>query len=177
MKRAVEVDAIRTLVAQAQTHVGRKAGRTPVRSALYQLTRGRIDKRPRPTVGELPRLGTPWQDTVSGRYFGWRCRQASLNGEFAFAVEYVICRKCSLGWVDKPYAVEKYQRNGIASAALRALRIENRELAWHTGSGHMRDSRPFWRAVGDSVPGGYEHRVFCEHVARHGGTMRLWRLR
>lgn len=55
----------------------------------------------------------------------------------------------------------------IASAALRALRMENPELTWHTGSGHMRDSTPFWRAVGEGVPGGYEQRAVCEHVARH----------
>jgi hypothetical protein len=69
-------------------------------------------------------VDAPWQDTVSGRYFGWRCRQANLNGELAFVVEYIVCPYCNLGWVDKPYTVEEYQRRGLATAGLRALRDE-----------------------------------------------------
>ena len=45
---------------------------------------------------------------VSGRYFGWCCRRAVLDGKFALAVEYIICPPCRLGWVDKPYTYEPY---------------------------------------------------------------------
>src|SRR4051812_2346444 len=101
------------------------SGRTPLRSALYDLTRGRVDRRPRPTVGQLPHVNAPWRDTVSGRYHGWRCRQVNLRGGFAFAVEYVICPYCNIGWVDKPYTLEQYQRRGLAAAGLAALRNEH----------------------------------------------------
>ncbi|HKT03152.1 MAG TPA: hypothetical protein VJT31_26790, partial [Rugosimonospora sp.] len=138
----------------------------PFRSALYRVTRGRVDRRPRPTVGQLPTLPTPWQDTVSGRFFGWRCRQARLGEDFAFAVEYIVCLECRLGWVDKPYTAEEYQRHGLASAALRALREEFPGLAWHTRSGHLTDSKPFWSAVGREIDGSYLPRKVCEHVTR-----------
>jgi hypothetical protein len=159
---------------QAHTDVGRRSGRTPLRSALYRLTRGRVDRRPRYTVGQLPTLPTPWQDTVSGRYFGWRCRQANLYGGQAFVVEYVICPYCQIGWMDKPYTTEPYQRHGLATAALRALRAEHPTLVWHTGSGHMRLSKPFWSAVGDGAPGRYLPRDLCAHVARQGGLLPRW---
>jgi predicted acetyltransferase len=176
MARELERD-VRQLREQAQTQVGRSSGRTVLRSALYHVTRGRIDRRPRYSTGQLPTLGTPWQDTVSGRYFGWRCRQANLNGGFAVAVEYIVCPYCQAGWVDKPYTVEEYQRRGLASAALKALRAEHPGLAWYTGSGHMRDAKAFWVAVGVGVPGSYEQRELCEHIARHGGVKPRWLLR
>jgi GNAT superfamily N-acetyltransferase len=166
VESSIDVDAVRALVEQAQTHVGRKPGRTPLRSALYWLTRGRIDKRPSYILDDVPRLDTPWQDTVSGRYFGWRCREAVLQGEFAFAVEYVICRTCRIGWVDNPYTAEEYQGHGLGSAGLRALREENPDLEWYTGSGHLSHSRPFWQVVGQRVPGGYRPRDLCDHLAR-----------
>ncbi|GIM90042.1 hypothetical protein [Paractinoplanes toevensis] len=56
-------------------------------------------------------MNSPWQDTDSGRNFGWRCRQATLNGQQAFVVEYVVCVYCRIGWVDKPYTIEHYQRS------------------------------------------------------------------
>ncbi len=166
VSESVDVEAIRRLRDQATTHVGRHPGRAPLRSALYRVTGGRVDRRPRPTIGQLPRLPTPWQDTVSGRHFGWRCRQARLGEDFAFAVEYIVCLQCQLGWVDKPYTAEDYQRHGLASTALRVLREEHPGLAWHTGSGHLTDSKPFWSAVGRDVEGSYQPRMVCEHVAR-----------
>lgn len=169
--------SIQGLRNQALSHVGRASGRTPIRSFLYHLTRGRVDRRPRPSVGQLPDLGTSWQDTVSGRFFGWRCRRAQLGGRFAFAVEYIVCTYCKTAWVDKPYTVEKYQRHGLASAALRALREENPGLGWFTASGHLRASRPFWMAVGKQISGGYEYTELCGHVDRHGGLKPRWLLR
>jgi hypothetical protein len=167
---------LRRLREQASTDVGHDSGRTPLRTALYHLTRGRIDRRPRYNVGQLPTLATPWQDTVSGRYFGWRCRRATLNGGQAFVVEYIVCPYCKVGWVDKPYTIEKYQRHGLASAGLAALRRENPGLVWHTASGHLSASKPFWAAAGTGIAGGYLPRKLCLHVARHGGLLPRWKL-
>jgi hypothetical protein len=170
-------DGIRKLCEQAPFAVVWWPGRTPVWSAVYHLTRGRIDKRPRYNTTQLPTLDNPWQDTPSGRYFGWRCRQANLSRELAFVMEYVICPHCKLGWVDKPYTIERYQRRGLAAAGLEALRGEHPGVAWHTGSGHMRDSRAFWAAVGHGVPGSYLPKELCEHVERHGGLKPSWLLK
>jgi hypothetical protein len=162
---------------QATTHVVRWPGREPIWTVIYDLTRGLIDRRPRYTTGQLPTLNSPWQDTDSGRYFRWRCRQANLHGGQAFVVEYVVCPRCRVGWVDKPYTIERYQRGGLATAALRALRAEHPGMAWHTGSGHMRSSKAFWAAVGAGVEGAYRQRELCIHVSRHGGVLPDWLLR
>lgn len=146
-------------------------------SAVYHLTRGWIDKRPRYNTSQLPTLDSPWQDAPSGRYFGWRCRQANLDGEMVFVVEYVVCPRCRLGWVDKPYTIEPYQRRGLATAGLTALRGEHPGAAWHTGSGHLRESRSFWTNVGRGVPGSYLPRDLCEHVERDGGLKPDWLLK
>ena len=106
---------------QATTHVAWWSSRTPIRTALYHLGRGRIDKRLRPTLGGLPRLNSPWQGTDSGRYFGWRCRQANLRGDEAFVVEYIVCPYCTIGWVDQPYTDERYQRRGLAAGGVFAM--------------------------------------------------------
>ena len=169
---------LRQLREQATTHVVRWSIRTPLRTLLYQLTRGRIDKRPRPTLGDLPRLNSPWQDTDSGRYFGWRCPQANLHGGEAFVVEYIVCPFCAIGWVDRPHTDERFQRRGLAASGLRALRVEYPELkAWYAASGHMPDSKAFWASVGDGVPGGYRSQELCVHVAHHGGVLPSWALK
>ena len=167
---------LRRLREQAATHVVRWPSREPIWTAVYNLTRGRIDRRPRYNTGQLPTLNSPWQDTDSGRYFGWRCRQANLNGGLAFVVEYVVCPHCWIGWVDKPHTIERYQRRGLAAAALRALRIEHAGVVWHTGSGHASSSKAFWAAVGDGVEGSYSERKLCMHIARHGGVLPGWLL-
>lgn len=161
----------------ATTHVVRWPSREPIWTAVYNLTRGRIDRRPRYTTGQLPALNSPWQDTDSGRYFGWRCRRANLNGGQAFVVEYIVCPHCRIGWVDKPYTIERYQHGGLAAAALRALRAEHPGMVWHTGSGHASSSKAFWVRVGDGVEGGYLPRKLCVHVARHGGVLPDWLLK
>lgn len=165
---------LRRLREQALTDVGRWSSRAPIRSALFHLTRGRIDRRPRYNVTQLPQLTAPWQDTDSGRYFGWRCRQANLYGELAFVVEYIVCPYCRIGWADRPYTVEEYQRKGLAAAGLEALRAEHPAVAWHAGSGHINGAKAFWAAAGDGVPGGYLPRDFCRHVVRHGGLLPRW---
>jgi hypothetical protein len=81
-----------------------------------------------------------------------------------FAVDYQICRRCRRGWVEQPYTVERYQRCGLASAGLAALRADHPGLSWHTLGGHRHASRPFWAAAGTGVPGGYQQRDVCAHV-------------
>ncbi|KPM52674.1 hypothetical protein ACG83_30150 [Frankia sp. R43] len=60
--------------------------------------------------------------------------------------------------------MEKYQRCGLASAGLAALRADHPGLSWHTLGGHARSSQPFWAAVATAVPGGYQQRGVCPHV-------------
>jgi hypothetical protein len=138
------------------------SGREPWREALQWISRGRLGRRGGWPV--VPQLGTPWQDTVSAERIGWRQRAANLNGESVFAVDYQICRRCQLGWVEQPHTEPRYQRCGLAGAGLARLRAENPGLAWHTLGGHFPDSRPFWTAVGAGVPGGYQQRAPCPHI-------------
>jgi hypothetical protein len=177
-EHSVDVDLdneLRQLREQATTHVTRWSLQTPIKTMLYHLTRGRVDRRPRPTLGDLPRLNSPWQDTDSGRYFGWRCRQANLRGGEAFVVEYIVCPRCAIGWVDRPYTDERYQRSGLATAGFRALRVEHPEVtAWYAASGLMPDSKAFWAAVGAGVSGGYSSQELCGHVAHQGGVLPGW---
>jgi hypothetical protein len=118
----------------------------------------------------VPQLPTPWQDTVSGERIGWRQRAANISGvdEFVFAVDYMICQLCRLGWVEQPHTLPPYRRCGLAEAGLAALRIEHPGLRWHTLGGHFKDSRQFWAKVAASVPGGYEQRDVCPHVTPGG---------
>lgn len=156
------LQAARLLAGQAQD-IGWVSGREPWREAVQWLTRGRLGRRkgPAPEV----ELDTPWQDTLSPNRAGWRQRAANLAGEYAFSVDYQICSACRLAWVEEPYTLPDYQRCGLASAGLAALRLEYAGSSWHTLGGHFAESKPFWAAVGNSVPGGYEHRSLCPHVS------------
>jgi hypothetical protein len=166
---AREVERRRELVAPrliaATDQVGRVSGRHPAREFLRWVSRGRLGRSGWPVS---PRLRTPWQDTESSERFGWRERAANdlwgPDDEFAFAVDYRICRRCELGWVEQPYTRPDLQRAGLASAGLAALRREYPQLAWHTLGGHLSNSWSFWRAVGAGVRGGYEPRALCEHM-------------
>lgn len=157
--------AARRLATQAH-EVGRVSGLNPWREILRWVSRGR----PGRSKGRLavPHLNTPWQDTDSGERIGWRERAAKLNGEIVFAVDYQICRRCQSGWVEQPYTDPEYQRCGLASAGLAALRAEHPGLSWHTLGGHFRDSQAFWTAVGTGVPGGYQQRQHCTHISPGG---------
>jgi hypothetical protein len=166
MEDAERGDDIRALAGEAMSKVGRASGREPVRAALRWLSRGRLGKRHGWPV--IPVLGTPWQDTVSAERSGWRSRAAYLDGVEIFAVDYQTCGRCGLGWVEQPYTVPQYQRNGLASAGLAALRAEYPGLEWHTLGGHFRKSEPFWVAVGAGVPGGYRQRGMCSHRTQGG---------
>ena len=114
----------------------------------------------------VPQLDTPWQDTLSNARIGWRQRAANLAGEFAFAVDYQVCRRCRIAWVEQPYTFPQYQRAGLAAAGLAALRDDHPDLTWHTLGGHLADSRQFWARVAVDVPGGYERRAPCPHIDR-----------
>lgn len=157
--------AARRLAGQAH-QVGRASGRQPWRKALRWITRGRLGQSHGWPV--VPELGTPWQDTISNERIGWRCRAAYLNREPVFEVDYQICRRCRIGWVEQPYTQPQYQRCGLATAGLAALRSEHPGLAWQTLGGHFHNSREFWAAIGADVPGGYQQRQTCPQVNTGG---------
>lgn len=112
----------------------------------------------------LPALRTPWQDTGSAEQDGWRRRAATLNDELVFTVDYLVCRLCSVGWVEQPHTVPRFRHCGLARAGLAALRSDNPGLAWHTMGEHISDSQEFWNSVGEGVPGGYRQRPLCAHL-------------
>ncbi|MEY9842378.1 hypothetical protein [Streptacidiphilus sp. EB103A] len=153
-----ERELARWIAGQAD-QVGRAPGRSLWRVVLLRLSRGRYGR----LMGyqEVPILGTPWQDTGSGDRPNWRMRAPVIGDDFAFQVNYQVCRRCRLGWLDWPYTEPRYERCGLASAGLASLRADHRGVSWHTLGGHARDARPFWAAVGAGVAGGYEQRELC----------------
>lgn len=167
-------EAIRRLIASTG-QVGRVSGSEPWRAVLLRLTGNRWPQRRGWPV--VPRLATPWQDTVSAERPGWRMRAANLRvrtddglerDEFAFAVDYQLCRRCRIGWVEQPYTQPAYQRRGLAAAGMAALREENPGFTWHTLGGHIDGSPAFWDTIGTGIPGGYRPRTVCEHVTAGG---------
>lgn len=139
------------------------AGRARRHSATTAPGGPQAATRPRPSVRDL---GSPWQDTVASERTGWRTRAAWLHGEHVFAVDYRVCRRCRIGWVESPATFEPYRRCGLATAGLTALRADRPGLTWHTLGGHFPVSRPFWESVGSGVPGGYPQGALCPHVDR-----------
>ncbi|MEV0697864.1 hypothetical protein AB0I53_08085 [Saccharopolyspora sp. NPDC050389] len=113
------------------------------RELLRRISRGQYGRRK--GWPHVPELSSPWQDTVAAERDGWRTRAANLDGEgdHAFAVDYRVCRRRRLGWVENPYTPEHLQRCGLASAGLAALR-QKYGLSWHTLGGRGRDSHAFW---------------------------------
>jgi hypothetical protein len=159
----------RALAAGASEGVARVGEADWWRPVLRWLSRGRLGRSRGWPV--LPVLGSPWQDTVSPERAGWRQRAAyraagTVDSEegFVFAVDYRICCRCRLGWVEHPYTVPRYARCGVAAAGLAALREEHPGIGWHTLGGHFPSSEPFWVAVGAGVTGGYRQRDLCPHV-------------
>ncbi|MFI1148505.1 hypothetical protein [Streptomyces sp. NPDC020817] len=153
--------AAQLLAGQAH-EVARVQGRERWREVLQWVSRGQLGRRRGWTP--VPELDSPWQDTVSAERDGWRQRAANLDGEFAFSVDYQLCQRCQLGWVEQPYTLPEFQGCGLASAGLAALRSEHPWLSWHTLGGHLMESKAFWSSVGAGVPGGYEQRRLCAHV-------------
>lgn len=156
-----EHEAATALAAQARNAVWAADG-TPWQRFLRVISGDRWGRQP--SGWTVIRLDAPWQDTPSSERPGWRERAANLDGDVAFAVDYIVCAPCGLAWVEWPYTMAKYQRCGLATAGLEALRLEHPGLSWHTLGGHFRDSRPFWAAVGAGVPGGYQQRDTCPHA-------------
>ena len=156
-------EAARALAAAADQVGFAQRGGQRYRSLLRHLSGGRRGKRKGPP--EIITLATPWQDTASwDRGDDWRTRSANLDGDEAFGVDYCVCRRCRLGWVEQPHTLPQYKRCGLASAALAQLRAEHPGYTWHTAGGHERDARPFWDAAGQGVSGGYRQARLCEHV-------------
>ncbi|MFF7656440.1 hypothetical protein ACFZCY_42600 [Streptomyces sp. NPDC007983] len=151
------------LALAAQAHdVAWAADGTPWQRTLRAISGGKWGRQP--TGWTVIRLNAPWQDTPSSERPGWRERAANLADDVAFAVDYTICGRCGLGWVEWPYTAEQFQRCGLATAGLKALRLEHPGLSWHTLGGHSQDSRAFWTAVGTDVLGRYRQRETCPHV-------------
>jgi GNAT superfamily N-acetyltransferase len=156
--------AVRRLVAQATTQVGRAPDYRLGRAVLRWVTGSRFGQHR--AWSSTPRLGTPWEDTACVERADWRTRAAYLDDtdEPVFEIDYRVCRRCRLGWVELPFTLPAYQRRGLATAALAALRTEHPSVSWHTLGGHERDAVPFWTAAGQGVPGGYRQRDRCPHV-------------
>lgn len=149
-------------LAQQAHEVGRAYGLEPVRQVIRRISRGRWGGHkgwPR-----VPTLETPWKDTISPTRTSWRQRAAQLDGEVVFGVDYRVCRRCGLGWVEEPHTDPEYERCGLGRAGLAALRTDHPDVAWHTLGGHFVSAQPFWKAVGTGVPGGYQQRDLCSHM-------------
>lgn len=165
IRRPEDGPRVQALIDQATEGVGRASGRNVGRDVLRWISRGRWG---RGNPWQNWRLGTPWQDTPSAERPGWRERAAFLDGKEVFAVDYEVCPRCALGWVEQPYTEPRYQRRGLATAGLAALRAEHPGLHWHTLGGHLGDSRAFWDAVGATVPGRYRQLEVCPHISVGG---------
>jgi hypothetical protein len=138
--------------------------RTPFQTVLNWLSKGRLGHAQwHPEVAEG--LSTPWRDTPAYGRPQWRERAAYLGEEEVFAVDYIVCARCSTGWVEAPYTHDDYTRCGLATAGLAAIRSDYPQFTWHTAGGHFRDSEAFWSANGHDVPGAYEQRPRCAHLS------------
>ncbi|MFE2971428.1 hypothetical protein ACFXKC_49170 [Streptomyces sp. NPDC059340] len=115
MEHVEEREAALTLAAQAQD-VAWAADATPWQRVLRTISGGRWGRPP--TGWTVIRLDAPWQDTPSSERPGWRERAANLADDVAFAVDYTVCARCEIGWVESPYTMDKYQRCGLATAGL-----------------------------------------------------------
>lgn len=151
-----DTQVARHLAMQANTV--RVSGQGSWRAVLRWISGGRLHR----ARGASASFG--WWDTASTERPGWRERAAHLDGQPVFAVDYQPCRHCGLAWVEQPYTEPRYQRCGLASAGLTALRTEHPGLSWHTLGGHLTESRAFWAAVGADVLGGYRQHRLCPHV-------------
>ncbi|MGW1027801.1 hypothetical protein ACWD4J_29620 [Streptomyces sp. NPDC002577] len=151
-------------LAEQTRELGRAYGLEPWRQMLRRISRGRLGQQ----AGwpQVPSLDTPWQDTISPIRTGWRHRAAKLHSEVVFGVDYKICRRCRLGWVEEPHTDPQYQRCGLAKAGLAALRADHPKLAWHTLGGHFVSAQAFWEVAGAGVPGGYQQRDLCRHTEK-----------
>jgi hypothetical protein len=132
------------------------------RELLQAVSRRRLGRR---RAGSSSyEVNSPWQDTPSPLRSDWRERAANLHGDQVFAVDYFVCGRCRIGWVEEPYTPPQYERCGLAAAGLAQLRDEHPGVVWHTLGGHLSEARAFWASVSADVPGGYTKARLCEHV-------------
>ena len=164
-------EAARSLAAVARLAVARVPGGDPARTVLGRGRSWLLSRMDRARGKEHP--GTGWRDSWSRERPGWRERAAYLGGNEVFSVDFQVCRRCRLGWVEQPSTVAKYRRCGLATAALAALRSEHPGIEWHTLGGHLADSVPFWLSAGAGIPGGYTQRDPCPHHHTGRGLSRL----
>ncbi len=161
-------EAARSLAAVARLAVVRTRGGNPAARTILERGRswllGRVD-----SLRGTEHPATAWRDSWSRERPGWRERAAYLGGNEVFRVDYQVCHRCRLGWVEQPSTVGEYRRCGLAAAALAALRSEHRGIEWHTLGGHLAESVPFWASAGAGIPGGYTQRDPCPH--RGAGAM------
>lgn len=160
MGRDEDCDAARHLALEAWNVEHHRDGEQ-WRMLLQHITGGRLGRRA-PWAARRS-AHKPWRDTPSSERQGWRARAAYMC-DVAFEVDYRICQRCRLAWVEQPSTLPRYQRCGLAAAGLAELRADNPGLSWHTLGGHLGDSRAFWAAVGADVPGGYRQRSLCPHI-------------
>jgi hypothetical protein len=158
-----ELSAARLLAAEADRVHYSKDGEL-WRQFLRGMTGGKLGRRPWRRSTMLVQTG--WQDTTSSNRPGWRQRAAILDGAEVFAVDYEICGRCRMGWVEDPYTDPSCQRSGLARAGLAAVRAKYPGLEWHTLGGHFVEAQAFWTVA--AVPGGYIRRKVCPHITIGG---------
>jgi hypothetical protein len=113
--------AVELLIARATTDVG-SASAGPVVRALRRWVSCLRSGRERTLMGRAG-VGTRWQDVSSYERPGWRARGAYVAGssEPVFEIDYEVCQRCGIGWVEQPYTLPAFQRRGLASAGLASL--------------------------------------------------------
>ncbi|GLZ82035.1 hypothetical protein Afil01_68420 [Actinorhabdospora filicis] len=112
------------------------------RGLLRRITRGRLGRsRPFERV-TLP--GAPWQDAPSPNLYGWRERAANEDGQTRFAVDYLVCGECALGWLEEPFRHQSHEGTGLAAACLAALGADHPGRTWHALPGGRMDAAGYW---------------------------------
>jgi hypothetical protein len=84
-------------------------------------------------------------------------------------LDYRICRRCKLGWIESPYTPPRYQRCGLASAAWPRCDVSIlccRGTPWAATSAHHARSELGWAPVQD----GYQQRPMCPRVNSWAGV-------
>lgn len=113
-----------------------------LRELLRRVTGGRLG-RSRP-FERVTLMHAPWQDTPSANLWGWRERAANEDGETRFAVDYLVCRECHLGWLEEPFRHGSHEGTGLETACLAALNADYPGRTWHALPGSRMDPAGYW---------------------------------
>jgi hypothetical protein len=160
--REEDLKSARMLAEVAHVGVVRLRGENPGARSITERTKSRLWGLLEQRLGiEQPTAG--WLDAWSRNRPSWRVRAARLHDDEIFGVDYNICRRCGLAWVEEPATSEAYRRCGLAKAAFAALCAEHPSMRWHTLGGHLSEAIPFWEVVAVGVPGGYAKYPICRH--------------